>query len=194
MNLWETLLNWDVSLFYLINHVKFSPFLIEFAEQYSTFDITWAVPVSIISIYAIWRRGRRALLVIILMGLAVGLSDLLNSHVIKDIFGRIRPCHVLPNVVIHDTCGSSFSFPSSHCANFSAAATVLSIRHPKALFFSLPMVLAMAFFRVYEGVHYPSDCVGGIFVGVFFGLFCHYTAEMVESWRAERKGVSRSKN
>lgn len=59
------------------------------------------------------------------------------------------------------------SFPSGHAATSFAAATILSFASPRLapLFFLL--AAAVAFSRVYVGVHYPLDAVGGAVLGVF---------------------------
>jgi 3-deoxy-D-manno-octulosonic-acid transferase len=108
--------------------------------------------------------------VILLAGIAVGLSDLVSSHLLKNLFGRIRPCHVLPDVHLLAGCTSSFSFPSSHAANISSAATVLVGRFPATAFFMVPLALVVSVSRVSVGVHWPSDAIGGIVTGILCGL------------------------
>jgi undecaprenyl-diphosphatase len=67
------------------------------------------------------------------------------------------------------SCGSGFSFPSSHAVNNFAGALVLAffIPHIKWWFFGYAAIVA--FSRVYIGVHYPSDVIGGSIIGLLIG-------------------------
>jgi 3-deoxy-D-manno-octulosonic-acid transferase len=160
----------DITLFYLINHSMSTPFMDAFMLFMTKMDLSKVLIIAVIAAYAIYRWRGRALWVIVLAGAAVGLSDLITSHLLKNVFERVRPCHVLPDVHLLARCPSSFSFPSSHAANFSSAATVL-IGHARAgAIVTIPLVLVVGVSRVSVGVHWPSDVIGGIVAGVIYGL------------------------
>lgn len=115
----------------------------------------------------------------LMMGVALILGLIFGNGLLKNLFGRIRPYELEGALVTtpliekpHD-----FSFPSGHTlASFEAAAVVLLRCHKlpgKALTATVVTVLAalIAFSRLYLYVHFPSDILGGIILGVFFG-FC----------------------
>lgn len=87
---------------------------------------------------------------------------------LKLFFQRVRPGETAPYVV---TLPSSFSFPSGHAMGAagvlsSFVVVVYAVRAPRAwrlltLGVALPVILGVAASRVYFGVHYPSDIVGG---------------------------------
>lgn len=168
-----------------------TPFLDRFMHDYTDIDQTWMIPIIVISLIALWRGKSRALWVIVLAGITIGLSDYMNSSILKDLFGRIRPCHIFADLYILDHCGYSFSFPSSHCTNFSSVGTFLTLNYPKLGFVLVPLVLIMAVSRVYVGVHYPLDALGGIILGIIWGFVCYRLGLLLES-RWERRGVFRA--
>jgi len=107
---------------------------------------------------------------VILLILTILLSDQLNSSVIKHLFTRIRPCHVLNDVHLLVGCGSGYSFPSSHAVNNFAVATVLSYFYRKWLWAFMTFAGVVAFSRVSVGVHYPFDILAGAVLGVVIGV------------------------
>ena len=88
---------------------------------------------------------------------------------VKDLTDRPRPFQTHPQIhplyAVH-----SSSFPSGHAATAFAGAVILSCLLPRARPFFLVFATAIAFSRIYVGVHYPSDVVGGAAVGAAVGL------------------------
>jgi len=113
-------------------------------------------------------RGRSQVrIAAILLILTIIVGDQLNSSVIKYWFERPRPCQVLHNVHLLVSCGSGFSFPSSHAVNNFAAALILAFFFPRAKWWFFGFASIVAFSRVYVGVHYPSEIIGGMVIGLF---------------------------
>ena len=101
-------------------------------------------------------------------------SLIINNNIIKNIIQRPRPFVSLTDLHIIIPTPSEFSFPSGHTASSFAAAGVFFRNLPKK--FGVP-ALILAFFiglsRLYVGVHYPTDVIAGIVMG----LLLSYGAE-----------------
>jgi undecaprenyl-diphosphatase len=123
--------------------------------------------VALILLWMLVRGKRHVRIAAILLIITIAVSDQLSSSVIKYLLERPRPCHALQNVRLLVSCGSGFSFPSSHAVNNFAAALILAFFFPNAKWWFFGFAATVAFSRVYVGVHYPSDVVGGAVIGLF---------------------------
>jgi undecaprenyl-diphosphatase len=114
---------------------------------------------------AVYRRwGVFALTVI-----AIALADLSSSG-LKSLTDRPRPPlrYAEPKTLVplpHDS-----SFPSGHAATSFAAATMLSFAFPRLAPLLYVLAAAVAFSRVYVGVHYPLDVIGGAVLGALIAI------------------------
>lgn len=121
------------------------------------------------------QNRRHALLVLAMMALAVIAADQVSSGLIKHLVERLRPTHdpSLENTVhvINGYRGGMYGFVSSHAANFFAVATLLSyVTRQRLVAFSLfTWAMFQCYSRIYLGVHYPGDILGGIVVGWLVG-------------------------
>jgi undecaprenyl-diphosphatase len=95
------------------------------------------------------------------------------SFAIKEIVARPRPFETLEDVrVKHQWSAAGHSFPSGHSSQAFAIATVISLSYRDPAI-TIPLFLwagAIGYGRVYLGVHYPTDVLGGMIVGVAGGF------------------------
>jgi undecaprenyl-diphosphatase len=114
---------------------------------------------------ALWRRNAFAF---VLTAVAVLAADGLAS-IVKAVVGEQRPNDPSPLVAIPH----SHSFPSGHTATAFAGATMLSLIVPRAAPAFYVLAAAIGYSRLYVGVHFPLDVVGGVVIGVATALLLH---------------------
>lgn len=122
---------------------------------------------------------------------ATGGGGLLNL-VLKHFFGRPRP-----HIFEWGTHALSSSFPSGHAMSativYGTVAYLAARLHERMWARALTMliaavvILAISVSRVYLGVHYPSDVVAGVIVGIGWSAFCMVTLEAIQR-AAKRSG------
>lgn len=81
---------------------------------------------------------------------------------------RERPYVTYSSLIYKKTKTGPYSFPSGHTSTAFASATLLSLSHPKWYVIAPSFLWAggVAYSRMYLGVHFPSDILGGMVVGV----------------------------
>lgn len=170
---WQTL---DMTVLYWINSAGSNPvfdFLLPlFREKWF-----WAPLYLFVLAFALQNLGRRRGIIVVLgLVLATGLADFTSSTLVKKNVQRLRPCNdpeVRELVVQRVSCGSGYSFTSSHAANHFAAAIFLSLTLgtwiPRVRVPLLVWAGAIAYSQVYVGVHYPGDVLGGALLGAGIG-------------------------
>ena len=130
----------------------------------------------------IWggKRGRMAAIALVI---AIALSDQISCSIIKPLVGRIRPCNALPAEQCRLLVGRSqaMSFPSAHAANSFAMATVVSWRVSRLAPLFFLAAAAVAYSRVYVGVHYPVDTIAGAVLGALLGRLAIWVVVAVRS-------------
>ncbi len=158
----------DVAVFYFINHTLVNSAFDRFFTTITNVN-NWYIAYIILLGIMLTKGGRRGRIAAVGLLLLILVTDQVNSKIIKEIVHRIRPCNVLPNVRTPLGFNGTFSFPSSHAVNNFAAAFFIYILFPNlkwALFITASLI---AISRVYVGVHYPSDILGGAIIGSAFG-------------------------
>jgi 4-amino-4-deoxy-L-arabinose transferase-like glycosyltransferase len=136
------------------------------------------------------------------MVLIVATNDGLLCNTIKHAVARPRPFVTLPEARVFGSVGEGYvppeinqhgvdmaankgsrnSMPSSHAANWFAATMVAFLFYRRSLWFMLPMALAVAFSRVYNGVHYPSDVLAGAILGAGYAAAAVIGLQAAWNW------------
>jgi membrane-associated phospholipid phosphatase len=119
-------------------------------------------------------------------GITVGAAECLAfgiRYVLKVGIKRERPYEALDNVhVNHLESADPYSFPSGHTTGAMAIATTLSFLYPKPSVYIPAFAWAgmVGYGRVYLGLHYPTDILGGAVIGAGCALVTfHYQSELM---------------
>jgi undecaprenyl-diphosphatase len=114
---------------------------------------------------AVYRRWGALLLTVV----AIVVADVL-AMAIKPLVERPRPFVRYPEPATLVRHPLDYSFPSGHAATSFAAATMLTFAFPSLGPFFFLLAAAVAYSRVYVGVHYPLDVIAGAALGVLVAI------------------------
>jgi undecaprenyl-diphosphatase len=136
------------------------------------------------------QNRRHVLLVLAMLVLAFLLADQVSSGLIKHLVERLRPTHE-PSLgdavhIVNGYRGGMYGFVSSHAANSFAAAMFISLlmRHRMVTISLFTWAALQCYSRVYLGVHYPGDILGGLAVGLLAGWLVWLVMRWIQHrWR-----------
>ncbi len=126
--------------------------------------------------FIILRYKRKSIIIIPAIIILIVLADQISVQCFKNVFQRLRPCReeVLKELIhlVRNKCGGKYGFVSSHAANTFAAASFLSLlfKNKKFTWFILIWAAVVSYSRIYLGVHYPGDILGGTLLGISIGF------------------------
>lgn len=165
----------DTQLFLYLNgkhNAFFDPIM------YWASDKLFWIPFYALIVFLLIREYRKqSIYVLLSIGILILLCDQIASHLIKNAVKRLRPSHepTLSHLVHLSDAGpgGQYGFVSSHSANAFGLATFLILLLPKK-YNPLKWALAcwavlVAYSRIYNGVHYPSDVIVAAILGILLG-------------------------
>jgi len=184
MIVFELIRQLDSSLFLFINS-HFSPFFDNFMFAVSN-KLVW-IPLYASVLYVLIRFWKKdALWLAIALILCIVICDQVASGVFKNLVHRLRPSHAqhLKGMVhlVRNYSAGKYGFASSHASNAFGFATLSAlILHRKLYsYFIFGWASMTAYSRIYLGLHYPLDIVGGIIIGVLAAVLCFWMLEKLK--------------
>lgn len=159
-----------------------------------TWDIFWIVITKLADggwfwialgvILCIFRKTR-------MIGMTLLLSLLINACItnltLKNLIARPRPFQVCEDLVTLVPKPGSFSFPSGHTSvSFAGAFVLLRMVKKRYAVPAFLLAILIGFSRMYVGVHYPTDVIGGFCVGVVSSILACY---IIQKWKWKKEGT-----
>lgn len=148
-----------------------NPVLDQFFKVYSTLGDHGELWIFLIFFIYFKRKDKRLLF----YSFAALLISVIGVELfLKPLIQRPRPFIANPNIELL-LRPHGYSFPSGHTATSLALVTFLALNHVSYKRVYITAALLMAFSRLYLYVHYPSDVLAGILLGVFVGFVVNKT-------------------
>lgn len=122
------------------------------------------------------------------MAAALILYLVTGDFILKPLFARPRPCDVNSAVTLLVTRPHGHSFPSGHTASAFGAAFALWLQNRKLGTPALVLAAFIAFTRLYLYVHFPTDVLGGLLLGLALGA----AASWFVNTRAQKRQMKQS--
>jgi undecaprenyl-diphosphatase len=184
----ESLSVWDTKLFFFVNSLSASwlnPIMVFFSSQ-----LIWTPLITFILYISLKEFPRKQFYLFLLFLLfAIIASDVTSSYILKNITKRLRPCRVEDIKLVMNSfgqkCGGRFGFVSSHASNSFAILTfsVLALKKLKGIFHLIWIFpFLVSYSRIYLGVHFPGDILGGALVGTAWGIIFAQILKRTQLW------------
>lgn len=133
----------------------------------------WIPLYAVLAVMLVQRYGRQGYVMMLFAVVLILLSDQ-GSVLLKNTFERLRPCHDESlSFLVHtvkNKCGGKFGFVSSHAANTMAVFSYILVIgrncHKWITGITAFWVLLVGYCRIYMGVHFPADIIGGWMIGI----------------------------
>lgn len=179
----------DLHLFRVING-DLSNAVFDSLMPFITDPGPFVIPLTLIGVGLVVWGGWKGRLLVVMALLLLVVSNAVSEQ-LKQLFQRPRPCLALETVRLLVGCSkTNFSFPSSHASNITAQALLFAYSYRPIAVPLFLVAAAVGYSRVYVGVHYPIDVVGGILVGLACGAVFIFLTREVERRLPKRQPTS----
>jgi undecaprenyl-diphosphatase len=179
--MFEQLNAFDHHLFLTIHQFRSSS--LDFMMPLITNRWFW-IPLYALLLFLLWKRfGKETIRIAITIAVLILLSDQ-TANLLKNSIQRPRPCYdsaLAGQVITLNGCGGNFGFVSGHATNSMAIAVFLWLlirnktgKTVNAWAWLFPWSILICWSRIYMGVHFPFDLIGGCLLGAICAFLCFF--------------------
>lgn len=151
--------------------------LIPILSAFGNDGIGWIIVAVILTCIPKYRKAG------LTMGLALIFCLLIGNMTLKPLIARPRPYSYFPEMTLLIAPLSDFSFPSGHTFASFASATALYLHHKRLGIAAYILAAIIAFTRLYLYVHFPSDVLAGLLLGIVSGWVAYHITTAIQHKR-----------
>ena len=163
-------MDWEFDILYAIQSIR-TPFLdkvMAFLSTLGNAGVLWIVIGVVLCVSKKYRRGGMQMLSAELLSFIVG------NLIIKNMVDRLRPCQIDETVSLIVKIPFDSSFPSGHTLNGITAAVTLMFIDKRMGIPAIVLAVLIAFSRMYNFMHFPTDVLAGAVLGVVSAVFVNF--------------------
>ena len=168
----------EFSILYAIQNLRtdfLDTVILKLTDLVGSYGEIWLIAAAVMLTNRKTRRCAYTMLISYLLVFGIGQLWL------KNVIVRGRPCNIDRAVKLLVERPTSWGFPSTHTGWAFAAATSVFLHHKKAGIAVLALAALIAFSRLYLFVHFPSDVLGGVVLGVLMALLAKKLVTIIEA-------------
>lgn len=142
--------------------------------------LIWIISAVIMLFFAKYRK----------MGISIGVGLLegviIGNVLIKNLVARERPCWINETVQMLISIPKDYSFPSGHTLSSFITATIIIHFNRRMGIAAYVLASIIAFSRLYLYVHFPTDVLAGILIGITIGIVSNFVLDKLFSFIKKR--------
>ena len=166
-------MKWEFAFLYFLQdlHTPLLDKIMLFFTKIGNIGLPWLAVAVILPFFKKTRPCGIAILLSLL------LKEIIGNLALKNLIARERPCWIDPSVPLLISAPSSYSFPSGHTFDGFAASVSIFLYNKKAGIAAIIVAAAIAFSRMYLFVHFPTDVLASVVLGILVAVFVHRLVE-----------------
>ena len=163
-------MSWEFDFLYALQNIH-NPILDKIMIVLSTIGDAGLLWIGVAILLICMKKYRKCGLQV---AVAMLLTFIVGNLILKNMIHRDRPCWIDPSITLLVKSPSDYSFPSGHSMNGFTASVSILLCDKKLGIPAVILAAAIAFSRLYNFVHFPTDVIAGIVIGIVSALFVNY--------------------